>query len=161
MKQFIKSAWIWASAIFKFMRLFDEKGQAVPRKLPRSQFLVVFADVAPCLIGMEACGSAHYWARELRAMGHEVRLIPPIYVKPYVKRGKNDAVDAAAVCEAVSRPDMRFVPIKSAEQQAALTLHRTAPAARSSSARCASTPCAGIYRSSASSPPRGSDAPTS
>ena len=95
------------------------------RKLPRSKFLEFFADVAPCLIGMEACGSAHYWARQLRAMGHDVRLMPPAYVKAYVKRGKNDAVDAAACCEGVSRPDMRFVPVKSEEQQATLTLHRT------------------------------------
>lgn len=95
------------------------------RKRPRSKFLAFFADVAPCLIGMEACGSAHYWARELRAMGHDARLMQPVYVKAYVKRGKNDAADAAAVCEAVSRPDMRFVPVKSAEQQAALALHGT------------------------------------
>ena len=95
------------------------------RKLPRSKFLEFFADVAPCLIGMEACGSAHYWARQLRAMGHDVRLMPPAYVKAYVKRGKNDAVDAAACCEGVSRPDMRFVPVKSEEQQATFTLHRT------------------------------------
>ena len=74
---------------------------------------------------MEACGSAHYWARELTAMGHEVVLIPPAYIKPYVKRGKNDAVDAAAICEAMSRPNMRFVPVKSAEQQAVLMLHKT------------------------------------
>jgi transposase len=74
---------------------------------------------------MEACGSAHYWARELKAMGHEVALMPPAYTKPYVKRGKNDAVDADAICEAMSRPGMRFVPIKSAEQQAALMLHKT------------------------------------
>src|SRR6476620_9259954 len=84
---------------------------------------ILFADRA--LIGMEACGSAHYWARELKAMGHEVLLMPPAYTKPYVKRGKNDAVDADACCEAMSRPGMRFVPIKSAEQQAALMLHKT------------------------------------
>jgi transposase len=74
---------------------------------------------------MEACGSAHYWARELRAMGHDVRLMPPAYVKPYIQRGKNDPVDAAACCEAVSRPTMRFVPIKSEEQQAMLIAHKT------------------------------------
>ena len=84
-----------------------------------------FARIAPCRIGMEACGSAHYWARELVAMGHEVVLMPPAYIKPYVKRGKNDALDAAAICEAMSRPDMRFVPIKSADQQAVLMLHKT------------------------------------
>ena len=74
---------------------------------------------------MEACGSAHYWARELTAMGHEVVLIPPAYIKPYVKRGKNDAVDAAAICEAMARPDMRFVPVKSADDQAVLMLHKS------------------------------------
>lgn len=125
MKQFIRIGVDLGKRYFQVHALVDEKGQAVTRKLPRSKFLAFFADVAPCLIGMEACGSAHYWAREPRAMGHDVRLIPPIYVKPYVKRGKNDAVDAAAVCEAVSRPGMRFVPVKSAEQQAALTLHKT------------------------------------
>jgi transposase len=84
-----------------------------------------FSGIEPCLIGMEACASSHYWARELKAMGHDVRLIAPIYVKPYVKRGKNDAADAAAICEAMSRPAMRFVPVKSAENQAVLTLHKT------------------------------------
>lgn len=84
-----------------------------------------FSQIEPCLIGMEACGSAHYWARELEAMGHEARLMPPAYTKPYVKRGKNDAVDAVAICEAMSRPGMRFVPVKGAEQQATLMLHKT------------------------------------
>ena len=84
-----------------------------------------FAQTAPCRVGMEACGSSHYWAREIRTLGHEVVLIPPAYTKPYVKRGKNDANDAAAICEAMSRPDMRFVPIKSADQQAVLMLHKT------------------------------------
>jgi transposase len=84
-----------------------------------------YSRIEPCRIGMEACGSAHYWAREFVAMGHEVVLIPPAYIKPYVKRGKNDAVDAAAICEAMSRPNMRFVPIKSADQQAVLMLHKT------------------------------------
>src|SRR5271154_7361995 len=74
---------------------------------------------------MEACGSSHYWAREIQALGHEVVLIPPAYTKPYVKRGKNDANDAAAICEAMSRPDMRYVPVKSAAQQATLMLHKT------------------------------------
>jgi transposase len=85
----------------------------------------VYSQIEPCRVGMEACGSAHYWARQLTAMGHEVVLIPPAYIKPYVKRGKNDVVDAAAICEAMSRPDMRFVPIKSADQQAVLMLHKT------------------------------------
>ncbi|MEE8443727.1 MAG: transposase, partial [Alphaproteobacteria bacterium] len=92
----------------------DEAGQAVLRKkLRRSRMLPFFAALAPCLVGLEACGGAHYWARELRALGHDVRLVPPSYVKAYVKRGKSDAADAAAICEAVTRPSMRFVPVKS------------------------------------------------
>jgi transposase len=103
----------------------DEEGQTVLRKqLRRSQLLKFFARLEPCLIGLEACGGAHYWGRELTALGHEVKLVPPSYVKAYVKRGKNDAVDAEAICEAVTRPSMRFVPVKSAAQQAALTPHR-------------------------------------
>jgi transposase len=104
----------------------DATGQAVVRKsLRRSQMLPFFARLPPCLVGMEACGTSHYWARELIKLGHEVRLMPPAYVKPYVKRGKTDAADAEAVCEAVMRPTMRFVPVKSPEQQAALSMHRT------------------------------------
>ncbi|MFQ6099516.1 MAG: IS110 family transposase [Armatimonadota bacterium] len=104
----------------------DAKGKAVLRKrLRRGQVLPFFANIAPCLIGMEACGSAHHWARELMALGHEVKLMPPSYVKAYVKRGKNDAADAEATCEAVRRPSMRFVPVKSAEQQSVLMLHRS------------------------------------
>jgi transposase len=91
----------------------------VRRSLRRTQVLAFFSRLAPCLVGMEACGSAHYWAREIAALGHRVRMMPPAYVKPYVKRNKTDAADAEAICEAVSRPTMRFVPIKSAEQQAA------------------------------------------
>ena len=87
---------------------------------------VLLVKLPPCLVGMEACSTAHHWARELIGLGHEVRLMPPAYVKPYVKRGKNDAADAEAICEAVTRPTMRFVPIKSAEQQAVLVLHRAA-----------------------------------
>ena len=98
---------------------------AVKRKLTRSKMHRFFSQIEPSFIGMEACGSAHYWARELKAMGHDVLLMPPFYIKPYVKRGKNDAVDAEAICEAMSRPGMRFVPIKSAEQQATLMLHKT------------------------------------
>jgi transposase len=98
---------------------------ALARKLTRNKFREFFQRLAPCRVGMEACGSAHYWARELRAMGHDVVLMAPAYTKPYVKRGKNDAADAAAICEAMSRPDMRFVPVKSAAQQAILMLHKT------------------------------------
>lgn len=94
------------------------------RKLRRSQVLAFFGKLEPCLVGMEACATSHYWAREIAALGHEVRLMPPKYVKAYLKRQKNDAADAAAICEAVGRPDMRFVPVKSRDQQAALMLHR-------------------------------------
>jgi transposase len=97
----------------------------VRRALRRAQVIPFFSKLAPCLIGMEACGTSHHWARELVGLGHEVRLMPPAYVKPYVKRGKTDAGDAEAICEAVTRPTMRFVPVKSVEQQAALALHRT------------------------------------
>ena len=103
----------------------DARGQAVVRKsLRRAQMLPFFARLPSCLVGMEACGTSHNWARELIKLGHEVRLMPA-YVKPYVKRGKTDAADAEGVCEAVRRPTMRFVPVKSPEQQAALLMHRT------------------------------------
>jgi transposase len=103
----------------------DEAGHAVvKRRLRRAQVITYFASLPACLIGMEACATAHFWARELRSLGHEVRLMPPQYVKAYVKRGENDAADAAAICEAVTRPSMRFVPVKSEEQQSALTMHR-------------------------------------
>jgi transposase len=104
----------------------DAAGAVLLRKrLPRSRMLAFFEKQAPCLIGIEACGSAHYWGRELSRLGHDVRLIPPSYVKPYVKRQKNDAADAEAICEAVTRPSMRFVPIKAPEQQSMMVAHRT------------------------------------
>jgi transposase len=104
----------------------DDTGEVVVRRsLRRRQMIPYFSKLAPCLIGVEACGTSHFWARELAALGHEVRLMPPAYVKPYVKRGKTDAADAAAICEAVTRPSMRFVAIKSAEQQSVLAVHRT------------------------------------
>jgi transposase len=96
----------------------------VRRSLRRGQVLTWFARQPPCLIGLEACGTSTYWARELTALGHDARLIPPAYAKPYVRRNKNDAADAAAICEAVSRPSMRFVPIKTAEQQADSVAHK-------------------------------------
>ena len=103
----------------------DQAGRPVVRKkLRRAQLLPFFAGLPPCLVGLEACASAHYWARELQALGHEVRLIPPQYVKPFVKTNKNDAADAEAICEAVLRPTMRFAAVKSAEQQSVLMLHR-------------------------------------
>ena len=101
-------------------------GEVLVRKaIRRAQLLPFFAKLSPCLVGMEACGTSHHWGRQLAALGHEVRLMPPAYVKPYVKRGKNDASDAEAICEAVTRPTMRFVPVKSEEQQSSLTIHRT------------------------------------
>ena len=104
----------------------DDRGHPVlRRKVRRDRLLRLFADLRPCLIGVEACATAHHWARELGALGHEVRLMPPAYVKAYVKRNKNDAADAEAICEAVTRPSMRFVPVKSAEAQSVLMLHRT------------------------------------
>jgi len=104
----------------------DAEGETVVRKkLRRSEVIAFFSAVPPCLVGMEACASAHHWARELVALGHTVKLMPPAYVRPYVKRGKNDAADAEAMCEAVTRPTMRFDPVKSAEQQAVLMLHRS------------------------------------
>jgi transposase len=114
-----------AKRIFQVHAVDASGGVIVRKALRRSQVLPFFAKLPPCLIGMEACGTSHHWARELTGLGHKVRLMPPAYVKPYVKRGKNDAVDAEAICEAVTRPTMRFVAMKSAEQQAALSLHRT------------------------------------
>src|SRR5262245_6429926 len=104
----------------------DSAGKVViTRQLRRKQVIDFFSKIPACLVGMEACGTAHHWAREISKLGHTVRLMPPSYVKGYVKRSKNDAADAAAICEAVTRPSMRFVPIKSADQQALLMLHRT------------------------------------
>jgi hypothetical protein len=103
----------------------DERGKALLREqLRRAQVAVFFRTLPPCVIGMEACASAHYWARTLQRFGHTVRLIAPQFVKPYVQTHKNDVADAEAICEAVGRPKMRFVPIKSVEQQAMLSVHR-------------------------------------
>ena len=113
-----------AKNIFHVHGITEDGQVAFNRPLRRSQVLTFFARLEPCLIGVEACASSHYWARELSKLGHTVRLMPPMYVKPYVKRGKSDAVDAEAICEAVTRPTMRFVEIKSEEQQALLSLHR-------------------------------------
>lgn len=104
----------------------DAEGRTVLQKrLRRNSVLAIFEALPACLVGIEACASAHHWARALSRMGHQVRLMPPQFVKPYVKTNKNDAADAQAICEAVGRPTMRFVPVKSAEQQAVLVLHRT------------------------------------
>jgi transposase len=103
----------------------DAGGQVIVRRqLKRRYVLTFFQKLSPCLVGIEACGSAHHWSRELQALGHTVRLMPPAYVKPYVKRQKNDATDAEAICEAVTRANMRFVPTKTPEQQSGLVLHR-------------------------------------
>jgi transposase len=103
----------------------NQQGRPVVEKcLKRKQMLAFFAQLTPCLVGMEACGGAHYWARKLQAQGHTVKLMAPQFVKPYVKTNKTDAADAEAICEAVTRPNMRFVPIKNADQQSVLSLHR-------------------------------------
>jgi transposase len=114
-----------AKNIFQVHAIAADGAVVVKRQVRRSQVLSFFARLPPCLVGREACGGAHHWAREIKALGHEVRLMPPTYVKPYVKRGKTDAGDAEAICEAVSRPTMRFVPVKSAEQQAAAMVLKT------------------------------------
>ena len=103
----------------------DAVGQiAVRRQLRRGELLKFFAKQPPCLVGVEACGTSHHWAREIAALGHTVKMMPPAYVKPYVKRGKTDAADAEAICEAVTRPTMRSVPTKTVEQQSILMLHK-------------------------------------
>jgi len=114
-----------AKNIFQVHGVDAEGGVVVRRQLRRGQMLAFFKKLPPCLVGMEACATAHHWARQLIGLGHEVRLMPPHYVKPYVKRSKNDATDAAAICEAVTRPTMRFVSVKSMDQQSVLMLHRT------------------------------------
>ena len=104
----------------------DVEGNVVVRKqLRRRQVMPFFRKLAPCLIGMEACATCHYWARELEALGFEVRIMPAHHVKPYVKRNKNDAADAEAICEAVTRPSMRFVAVKGPAQQSLMMVHRT------------------------------------
>jgi transposase len=104
----------------------DGSGRTVIRRqLRRGQVLPFFKKLPPCRVGMEACATPHYWAREITALGHEVRMMPARYVKPYVKRNKNDVADAEAICEAVTRPSMRFVPIKTPAQQSILMLHRS------------------------------------
>ena len=114
-----------AKSVFQVHGVDADGTVVIRRRIGRAKVLEFFADLPPCLVGMEACATAHQWARELKKLGHDVRLMPPTYVKAYVKRGKNDAADAAAICEGVTRPSMRFVPIKSVEQQSALMLHRT------------------------------------
>src|SRR5215510_13278533 len=112
-----------AKKVFQVHGVDAEGVVVVARKLRRKEVLAFFAKLPPCLVGMEACGSAHYWAREIAKLGHSVKLMPPKYVKAYVKRGKTDAADAAAICEAVTRPSMSFVPVKGVEQQGLSMLH--------------------------------------
>jgi transposase len=103
----------------------NKNGKAVlKKKLMRDQVLIFMANLPKCLVGIEACGGANYWAREISKLGHEVKLMAPQFVKPYVKTNKNDQADSEAICEAVSRPNMRFVPVKSVEQQDILSIHR-------------------------------------
>jgi transposase len=113
-----------AKSVFQAHGIDDKGATVLAKRLHRKQMLPFFSKLPPCLIGVEACGTAHHWARTLAEMGHEVRLIPPSYVKAYVKRGKSDALDAEAICEAVQRPTMRFVPMKTVEQQGLLMAHR-------------------------------------
>lgn len=114
-----------AKSVFQVHGVDAGGGVVIRQRLTRARMIPFFAKKPPCVVGIEACGSAHYWARELIRLGHDVRLIPPSYVKPYVKRQKNDMADAEAICEAVARPSMRFVPVKSPEQQSVMVLHRT------------------------------------
>lgn len=113
-----------AKNIFQVHGISGDGTVAFNKSVRRAQLLDFFKNLKPCLIGMEACGSSHHWARQLQKLGHEVRLMPAMYVKAYVKRGKSDAIDAEAICEAVTRPTMRFVAIKTEEQQGVLFLHR-------------------------------------
>jgi len=125
-KQFSKIAIDLSKGAFQFHGVDAEDNVVLQRTLKRGQVIAFFAKLPPCLVGMEACASAHYWAREIEALGHRVVLVPPAYVKPFVKRGrKNDANDAAAICTAMSSKAMTFVPIKTPDQQALLVLHRT------------------------------------
>ena len=114
-----------AKSVFQVHGVDAEGNVAIRRQLKRRYVMIFFQKLPPCLVGIEACASSHHWSRELQALGHTVRLMPPAYVKPYVKRHKNDATDAEAICEAVTRPNMRFVATKTQEQQSCLTLHRT------------------------------------
>ena len=114
-----------AKSVFQVHGVDAEGTVVIRQKLTRARLLPFFAKLEPCLIGIEACGASHHWARELIKLGHEARLMPPSYVKPYLKRQKNDMADAEAICEAVTRPTVRFVPVKSPEQQGVMVLHRT------------------------------------
>src|SRR5260370_36990081 len=120
--QIIRSGMDTSKHIFQLHGVDADEGAVLRRKVRRSEVLAFFGKLPPTVIGMEACGAAHYWARELRKLGHEVKLMAPQHVKAYVKRNKNDGRDAEGTCEAMSRPTMQFVPVKTEEQQAALML---------------------------------------
>jgi transposase len=114
-----------AKSVFQIHGVDAAGAVVLQRRVMRSKLIVLFEKLPRCRIGIEACATAHYWGRRLTELGHEVRLMPPSYVKPYVKRQKNDAADAEAICEAVSRPSMRFVAVKSVDQQSVQVIHRT------------------------------------
>ena len=114
-----------AKSVFQIHGVDVDGAVVIRKRISRAKLLEFFATLPACLVGIEACPTAHYWSRRLQALGHTVRLLPPSYVKAYVKRGKNDANDAAAICEAVTRPSMRFVATKSEQQQSGLMLHRS------------------------------------
>jgi transposase len=122
MNQIIRIGMDISKQVFQLHGVDEAEQPVLRKKLSRSQVESFFARLGPTVVGMEACGAAHHWARVLQRLGHEVRLLPPQYVKAYVKRGKNDAADAEAICEAMGRPSMRFVPVKTAENQGALVL---------------------------------------
>src|SRR3712207_9559270 len=115
-----------AKSVFQVHGISASGEVLIRRQVRRGQVLKVFARLPPCLIGIEACASAHHWWREPQSLGHEVKLMPPAYIKPYVKRQKNDMADAEAICEAETRPTMRFVETKTREHQSILMLHRVA-----------------------------------
>ena len=125
MEKFIRIGLDTSKRFFQLHGVDAAERPVLRRKMTRDQMIAFFRGLPPTLVGIEACGASHHWARRLQGFGHQVRLLPPQYVKPYVKRGKNDAADAEAICEAMSRPSMRFVPIKSVEQQAGLMMQRT------------------------------------
>lgn len=137
-----------AKQVFQVHGAEADGSPVVSRKLRRADMLAFFKKLSPCLVGMEACGGSHYWAREIAKLGHDVRLEPPSYVKPFVKRGKTDAADAEAICEAVIRKTMRFVPIKTTDQQAAAMVLKTR-GFWCGNGRKPSTHCAPICQSSA------------